>query len=185
MANARVAHRYAKSLISLAEQHSTVDQIQSDLETLVAALQSSHDLVLLLKSPIVTGDRKLRVLEAIFGGSLSTLSMSFLRILVEKGRESKVGDIAESGLALIRKLKNIQVAEVTTAVALDDAARERILAEVQKLHAGAIELLERVDDSVIGGYVLKLDDRMIDASSRRQLQMLRRELTEHDYEPEF
>jgi F-type H+-transporting ATPase subunit delta len=75
--------------------------------------------------------------------------------------------------------------EVTTAAGLDDSTRERVLAEIKKLHGGEIELNERVDQDIIGGYTLKMDDLMIDASTRRQLQLLRRELTEHDYEPEF
>jgi F-type H+-transporting ATPase subunit delta len=93
--------------------------------------------------------------------------------------------VASAGLALIRDLNNVRVVEVTTATGLDDSTRERVLVEIKKLHGGEIELSERVDHDIIGGYTLKMDDQMIDASTRRQLQMLRRELTEHDYEPEF
>jgi F-type H+-transporting ATPase subunit delta len=77
------------------------------------------------------------------------------------------------------------VAEVVTASPLDDESRARIESEIRKLHSGGIELQERVDDAIIGGYILRLDDRMVDASTRRQLQLMRRELTEHEYEPEF
>ena len=111
--------------------------------------------------------------------------MAFIRILVEKGRESMLAGVASAGLALIRDLNNVRVVEVTTASGLDESTRERVLAEVKKLHDGDIEMNERVDGDIIGGYILKMDDRMVDASTRRQLQLLRRELTEHDYEPEF
>jgi F-type H+-transporting ATPase subunit delta len=185
MATPRVAHRYAKSLISLARDHSSVDEIQSDLQLIQQALRESKDLGLMLKSPVVLNDKKLRVLDGIFAGKISEISLSFIRILVEKGREALLHGIAESGLALIRELKNIQRAEVTTAVPMDDATRERVQAEARKLHDGGIELLERVDESIIGGFILKMNDRMVDASTRQQLQTLRRELTEHDYEPEF
>lgn len=185
MASPRVAYRYAKSLISLAQEQNAVEAIKQDLSLLAGTLRSSDDLSLMLTSPIVMGDKKLAVLDAIFASKVSTLTMAFIRILVEKGRESILAGVASAGLALIRDLNNVRVVEVTTAAGLDDSTRERVLAEIKKLHGGEIELSERVDEDIIGGYTLKMDDLMIDASTRRQLQLLRRELTEHDYEPEF
>lgn len=185
MATPRVAHRYAKSLIDLAQVHSTVDEVAADLQTISGALEASDELGLLLASPIVQGDKKRQILEAIFKDAVSSLSMSFIRILVEKGRESILPAIADAGTDLVRRLKNIQVAEVITAAPLDDATRNLILAEVKKIHEGEIELQELVDEDIMGGFILKMDDRMLDASTRRQLQLMRRELTEHDYEPEF
>lgn len=185
MASPRVAHRYAKSLISLAQEQNVLEKVQDDLLLLSVTLRASDDLGLMLASPIVMGDKKLAVLNAVFAPRVSELMMAFIRILVEKGRESILAGVASAGLALIRDLNNVRVVEVTTATGLDDRTRERVLAEVKKLHDGDIEMNERVDENIIGGYILKMDDRMVDASTRRQLQLLRRELTEHDYEPEF
>lgn len=185
MAIPRVAHRYAKSLIDLSSERSTADAVQADLALIAGTLRASDDLVLLLKSPIIQGDKKWSILDKVFSGKLSEVTMAFIRILVEKGRESMLASVADAGLELVRRMKNIQVAEVITASPLDVASRARIESEIRKLHSGEIELQERVDDTIIGGYILRLDDRMVDASTRRQLQLMRRELTEHDYEPEF
>jgi F-type H+-transporting ATPase subunit delta len=185
MAIPRVAHRYAKSLIDLSSERSTVDAVQADLALIAATLKASDDLELLLKSPIIQGDKKWGILDKVFSGKLSEVTMAFIRILVEKGRESLLASVADAGLELVRRMKNIQVAEVVTASPLDDESRARIESEIRKLHSGGIELQERVDDAIIGGYILRLDDRMVDASTRRQLQLMRRELTEHEYEPEF
>lgn len=185
MASPRVAYRYAKSLISLAQEQNALEKIQDDLLLLSGTLRASDELGLMLASPIVMGDKKLAVLDAIFSSKVSDLMMAFIRILVEKGRESMLAGVVSAGMALIRDLNNVRVVEVTTATGLDERTRERVLAEVKKLHDGDIEMNERVDENIIGGYILKMDDRMVDASTRRQLQLLRRELTEHDYEPEF
>lgn len=185
MASPRVAHRYAKSLISLAQEQNVLENIKADLILLSGTLRASDELSLMLASPIVVGDKKLAVLNAVFASKVSELTMAFIRILVEKGRESMLAGVASAGLSLIRDLNNVRVVEVTTASGLDESTRERVLAEVKKLHDGDIEMNERVDGDIIGGYILKMDDRMVDASTRRQLQLLRRELTEHDYEPEF
>ena len=68
---------------------------------------------------------------------------------------------------------------------MDDSSREKILAEVAKLHDGEVDLKETVDPTLLGGYILTLDDKQIDASLKRQLSTLRRKLSEHDYEPEL
>ena len=63
--------------------------------------------------------------------------------------------------------------------------REKVLGQVAKVHNGDVELQEQVDPNILGGYILKMGDQMVDASIKRQLRSLGRELTEHDYEPEF
>ena len=74
---------------------------------------------------------------------------------------------------------------VTTAVALTAELRSNILAQVLKVHQGEVDLTEKINPDILGGYILQLGDQMIDASVKSQIQALGRELTEHDYEPEF
>jgi F-type H+-transporting ATPase subunit delta len=104
--------------------------------------------------------------------------------LVQKGREAHLQAIVTACAEMIRKQKNIQSAEVITAVPMDDETRAQVKATLSNLHDGALELKETQDQSIIGGFVLRVDDRMIDASVRRQLQTVRRRLTEHHYDPE-
>ena len=171
MAVARVASRYAKALLSLAEERGELDAVAQDLTTLEQVVEGNRELELMLQSPLVKADKKQAVLDAVFGSHLSPLTQAYLRILVQKGRE---------GL-----MRNIQEASVTTAVPLDDALRAKVLAQVAKIHQGQVELTEHVDANILGGYILQMGDRMIDASVKRQIRALGRELTEHDYEPEF
>ena len=104
---------------------------------------------------------------------------------MSKGREGVVPAIIVEALSQLRTINNIQAATVKTASPLDDDSREKVLAEVAKLHDGEIELKEIVDPEILGGFILRLDDKEIDASVKRQLKSLGRKLTEHDYEPEF
>ena len=155
------------------------------MNTLEALFEGSRDLVALLQSPIVKGDKKQSVLDAVLNGKVGELTASYLRILVQKGREGLVVDMVQEGQTQLRALRNIQSVTVTTAVALTDALRANILAQVAKVHKGEVDLTEKVDPDILGGYILQLGDQMIDASVKRQIQALGRELTEHDYEPEF
>jgi F-type H+-transporting ATPase subunit delta len=88
-------------------------------------------------------------------------------------------------MGLIRAKRNVRVAEVRTAVPMDDALRGRVADALKKLHDGEVELQETVDTSLLGGFQLLMDNQMIDASIKRELELLRRQITDHDYEPEF
>ena len=185
MATARVAGRYAKALLSLAQERNELDVVSEDLNTLEALFEGSRDLVVLLQSPIVKGDKKQAVLDAVLKGHVGELTTSYLNILVQKGREGLVVDMVHEGQTRLRALRNIKSVSVTTATALTDDLRASILAQVAKVHQGEVELTELVDPEILGGYILQMGDQMIDASVKRQIRSLGRELTEHDYEPEF
>ena len=111
--------------------------------------------------------------------------MGFLSILVRKGRESLLPSIMEEALGLLRNMRNVKAAEVRTAVPMNDAIRARVTAALKKMHEGEVELEEQVDPSLIGGFQLFMDNRMIDASIKREIELLRRHINDHDYEPEF
>ena len=185
MATARVAARYAKALLSLAQERKEMDVVGRDLDLLSALFRDSRDLVLLLQSPIIKSDKKQAVLDAVLQEHLGELVSSYLRILVNKGREGLVVDMVTEGQSQLRALRNIQSVSVTTAFPLTDSLRDQIMAQVANVHKGDVDLTETVDPEILGGYMLKMGDQMIDASVKRHLRTLGRELTEHDYEPEF
>jgi F-type H+-transporting ATPase subunit delta len=185
MAVARVASRYAKALLSLAEERGELDAVAQDLATLQEVVDHSRDLELMLQSPLVKADKKQAVLDAVFGNRLSELTQGYLRILLQKGREGLIKDLTHEGNNQLRAMRNIQEALVITAVPLDESLRSKVLAQVAKVHQGEIELTEKVDPNILGGYILQMGDRMVDASVKRQIRSLGRQLTEHDYESEL
>ena len=185
MGSIRVASRYAKALLGLASERGGLKAVEADLNTLSALVDSSREFELLLVSPVVKPDQKKSVLEKLLKDKLSEVTYSFIILLVSKGREGVVPAIIVEALSQLRTINNIQAATVKTASPLDDDSRAKVLAEVAKLHDGEIELKEIVDPEILGGFILRLDDKEIDASVKRQLKSLGRKLTEHDYEPEF
>lgn len=185
MGSLRVASRYAKALLGLASERDELKAVESDINTLSSLIDSSKEFELLLVSPVVKPDQKKAVLTALLKDKLSEVTFMFIILLVSKGREGAVASIVEEAKSQLRAMNNIQAATVKTASPLDDDSRAKILAQVAKLHNGEVELKEIVDPEILGGFVLRLDDKEIDASIKRQLNTLGRKLTEHDYEPEF
>jgi len=185
MATPRAAIRYAKSLFSLAEEQGSIDAMEQDVRTLHATIEAAEDLELMLQSPVIKADAKEKILVKIFEGHISDLSLGFVKLLVRKGRESILPAIMLESQGLIRSKRNIRVAEVKTAVPMDDELRSRVAAALTKLHDGDVELQETVEPSLLGGFQLLMDNQMIDASIKRELELLRRHITDHDYEPEF
>tara|TARA_B000000532_G_scaffold239127_1_gene228336 strand:- start:496 stop:1053 length:558 start_codon:yes stop_codon:yes gene_type:complete len=185
MESLRVASRYAKALLGLASERGELKAVESDINTLSSLVDSSKEFELLLVSPVVKPDQKKAVLNALLKDKLSEVTFMFIILLVSKGREGAIASIVEEVKSQLRAMNNIQAATVKTASPLDEDSRAKILAQVAKLHNGEVELKEIVDPEILGGFVLRLDDKEIDASIKRQLNTLGRKLTEHDYEPEF
>lgn len=175
-----VADRYAGSLMQLAREKGKVEDVRHDMQLILATEKESHELALLLKSPVVKTDKKLAVLEAVFKGKVSDISMAFLRLLTSKKRESLLSEIARAYDEQYKKDKNIFTAVVTSAYGLDDKTRAKMLELVQSEMKGEVELVEKVDKDTIGGFVLRIGDRQIDRSVARQLSNLKKELVNRE-----
>src|SRR5687768_14037535 len=141
MQNPRLATRYAKSIIDLAIERGSLDAVYADMQFLENITKGSKELVTMLKSPVIPGDKKKKVMESIIGSSVSELTSAFIRLLVTKGRE---GDLPEVITAFIRQYKikkGIQTVKLTTAVAISEDTKTRIIEQVKKTaEMGKIEL---------------------------------------------
>ncbi|MFT4741171.1 MAG: F-type H+-transporting ATPase subunit delta [Marivirga sp.] len=177
----RIASRYAKSLIDLSVEKNSLEQIKEDMVLLNKACTENRDLVLLLKNPIVTPDVKTKVLKGIFGGKVQELTMTFFDIVVRKRRESFLHDVAKAFVAQYNEYKNIVVAEVTTTFELTDALRKEVSKVVGEISGKSVDLVEKIDASIVGGFIIKVGDRQIDDSVSSKLKALRRDLTKNQY----
>jgi F-type H+-transporting ATPase subunit delta len=117
----------------------------------------------------------------VFEGKLSALTMGFITLLTRKGREGYLPEIVESFVNQLRRHQGITVAEVVSAVALDAASRTKMLESAKKLAGGEVELVEKVDPTLIGGFVLKVGDRQIDSAIANRIKALKREFAENPY----
>ena len=176
MKETRVALRYAKSLISLAEERDVLEQVKGDMEIILSVCEESQDFSNMLKSPVVKADKKSAILNQVFGNKISELSLSFLNLLTSKKREAILGAVAENYINLYNESKNIVSATVTTAAAITEDIRAQVLTQLKSVVGDAdVRIEERVDASLIGGFVLRVGDLEFNASVANKLQKLKRE----------
>lgn len=178
----KAASRYAKSILDLGIEQAQVDALYSDMQLIASVCKESKDLVLLLKSPVVKKDVKLNVLSKVFGAQVSTITNSFLSILTKKNREELLADIATAYIQQYKSYKNIVTAKVTTAVALTDELRKEITSIIKNSGVtGTLEIEEHVDPTIIGGIILKVEDKQVDASLLRSFKDLKKNFSTNLY----
>lgn len=187
MKGTRVSYRYAKSLMSLSIEKGLLEEVYKDMLHLRDAINSSRDLEMLLKSPIVKGDKKQSILDTIFSGSFNEITANFIQIIVRKGREQYLGIIANAFTDQYKEHKNITTAEVITAIPLDDAMRNKVLDVIKsrKSVTGDVELVEKVDKDIIGGVLIRVGDQQNDATIARRLSDLKQEFHHNPYVADF
>ena len=181
MLDKKVARRYAKSLLDLARERGEIEAVNNDMKLLAEVCNSNHDLRLLLASPIISSDKKHAILKRVFSGKISALSMSFFDIIARKGRESYLEVIALEYTRLYKEYKGIQTAIVTSAIGLDDKLRSEVYKMVKESLNSEVELIEKVDKDLIGGFILRIGDKQYDASIARDLRLMRQELIDTSY----
>lgn len=182
MPNPRLATRYAKALLDLAVEKGQLEQVYADMQWIQAVCKSNRDFVNLLRSPIITADVKKKVLEAVTAGKLNELTTTFMRLLTTKGRESNFPEISTAFIEAYKVEKNIHTVKLTTATPVTDAMKEAIVNQVKKT-AGfeKIELEEKVDADLIGGFVLQIGDKLVDASVAYDLKTIAKQFENNDF----
>jgi F-type H+-transporting ATPase subunit delta len=181
MSGIRIASRYAKSLLDLCIEKGQLDAAQADMVMLKGIMDESRDLRLMLSSPVVKADKKVDILQKLFDGKLNAITMAFITLLTRKGREGFLPEIVTSFLNQLRKHQGITVAEVTSAVALDAGSRAKMMESATKMAGGQVELVEKVDVTLIGGFILKVGDKQIDSAIANRIKALKREFAENPY----
>jgi F-type H+-transporting ATPase subunit delta len=182
MQNPRLAARYAKSLLDLAVEQNSLDTTLSDIKLLEAISRESRDFTNMLRSPVIKADKKQSIINAVLAGKLHPLVQAFVKLLVSKGREGNLPEIATAFINQYKYMKNIKTVEVTTAVPMSDSLRQSIRSKVMASATGSeIELKEQVDPSILGGFVLQMDDKLFDASIRRDLHDVKSQFLKNIY----
>jgi len=181
MSGIRIASRYAKSLLDLCIEKGQLDAAQADMVMLKGIMDESRDLRLMLSSPVVKADKKVEILQKLFDSKLNAITMAFITLLTRKGREGYLPEIVTSFLNQLRMHQGITVAEVTSAVALDAGSRAKMMESATKMAGGQVELVEKVDATLIGGFILKVGDKQIDSAIANRIKALKREFAENPY----
>ena len=172
----KAASRYAKSLIDLSTERNALEEIKNDMVFFEDVVDTNSELEAILKNPIVPLDKKAGILNDIFGNKVHQITNSFLKLVVNKGRSAILFDTAKKFINQYNANKGIVTAEVTSAIAITDANRTEIVALVKKeLGANEVIIKEKVDEKLIGGFILKVGDKQFDASIAGRLHKLKKE----------
>jgi F-type H+-transporting ATPase subunit delta len=181
MTNPRLATRYAKSLLDLSIEQNSLDAVYADMKFLEQITKSNPDFVALLRSPVISSDKKNKIIAAVTEGRVSNLTNLFIKLLTEKTRESNLPEIVTAFREQYNKLKNINRVKITTAVPISDELKNSIIAKVKSNVTGDIELETAVKEELIGGFKLEMGGTLVDASILRDLQDVKKQFLNNEY----
>lgn len=172
----KAASRYAKSLIDLSIEQNALEALKNDMVLFEEVVDNNSELEAILKNPIVPLDKKTGILNDVFGGKVHQITQSFLKLVVNKGRAGILFETAKQFINQYNLIKGIVTAEITSATALTDENRKEIVGLVKKeLGANEVIVKEKLNENLIGGFILKVGDKQFDASIASGLNKLKRE----------
>jgi F-type H+-transporting ATPase subunit delta len=178
----RIATRYAKSLILLAKEKGQLNEVFRDMKEIDRTFESSRELKLMFKSPIITSDKKMNVVKSLFESKVSPILYGFLTLMIKKGREEHFHEMVESFIQQYNVIKEITPVKITSAVKLDAGLIQNILNNLKKKeHLKEVELQESINPEMIGGFVLEYADKMIDNSVSNSLNTLKNIIEDDSY----
>lgn len=172
MNNGKISIRYAKALLSSAKEAKVEDKVYSEMIILDSAFAQIKLLKQAMTNPTLTKEEKNKLLNSIFNNKASKLTQGFIALVLENGREEYFYRIALSFQELYRKDKNIVVTHITTAMELDEPIKKKIVSSIEQEKNSKVELRTEIKPEIIGGYILDIEGKRIDASIIRQLSKL-------------
>lgn len=175
MEGLKVASRYAQALLELAEENKATDAVLKDMESLLATTNDNRDFHVFLNSPLIKIDKKVSVFDKLFG-DFQEITKKFIHLLTKNKREMILPLIAEEFINKLNEIRGIVPLTLTSATKLDDSVKDILLEKLNKHIDGSIELTEKVDESLIGGFVVRMGDTRIDASIAHQLNEMKQRI---------
>ncbi|WP_034060054.1 ATP synthase F1 subunit delta [Lacinutrix jangbogonensis] len=173
---ARAAIRYAKAVLSLAQDQNAAAAVNNDMHLIANTVAQSKDLSDVLNSPVVSDSIKKSALLEIFKG-INPLTVNTINTLITNKRIAILPEVAKQFSVLFDKLNGTEVATVTTALPLTDDLKVKVLAKVKELTGKEVAVENIIDETILGGFILRVGDLQYDASITNQLNKLRREFT--------
>jgi F-type H+-transporting ATPase subunit delta len=169
MNESKITVRYAKALFALSKEGNALEPMRNDMELLFQCIKEIPELQYIIESPVIKVTEKVKLFEESFKSSFSPLTLSFVKLVLERRREEYLLGISRYFLSLLKADRGISPAELVTAVPLNDKLRQAILHFITKRFCTEVELQEVVDKDLIGGFILRIGDQQLDASISSKL----------------
>ncbi len=177
MTTSGIARTYARVLFDLASAADAVDGAHEGIRAAAEAVRSHVDLRTALMDTGVPVEKKRAVLREIFGEAVTSEVLAVVTLAVERGHGDSLGEVARLFDEIAEAERGIVVADVTTAVALDERLRSSIIDKLAAALGRPVTLRERVDASIVGGVIIKVGGRVLDGSISSQLDAVRQNLS--------
>lgn len=171
-----ISVRYARALLKSAVQTTCEEQVYGDMNTIAKAYAELPRLRRTIDNPMLPLESKKAVLSAAAGEKACPLTLRFIDLVLQQGREEVMQLIASSYITLYRQQKNITHGRLVTAAAVSPATQQKMRQMVEKRTGGTVEFLTEVDPDIIGGFILEYDTYRMDASVQKQLDSILKEL---------
>lgn len=172
-----ISVRYSKALFLSAKEKGIVDRVREDMKLLLE-ISAQEDVRDLITSPVIQKSIKRDTLNEVFKDSVGTISMSLILLTVTNNREAFLPGIARSFIDMADRFNGITKVTLTTAVTVSDSVRQSITGLIERRLQTTVDLEEKRDTGVIGGFLLKVEDTFVDASVKSQLRKIRKQITE-------
>lgn len=180
MQGSRASARYAKALLGLAKDKNVTREVNEDMVLISDTIRNSEDLRLFLKSPVIRNAMKRNALLEVFK-SINGVTSGLFQVLIDNNRLDILPLVAENYKRLYNELNGVQVAKVTTAIPLTPALEAKIQQKVKELTGNEARIENIIDESIIGGFILRVGDIQYNGSVKAQLNNLKRELQNNTY----
>lgn len=172
MSGTRAAIRYAKAILSVAQDNNNTAKLQDEMNHLANTISSNTELDAVLKSPVVKLSDKIAILNQVFSNSRDQIKALF-STLAQNKRIDLLKQIAVQYNHLCDELNNKEQATVTTAVPMTEALEKKVMAKLKTLSNKKVTLIKIVDETILGGFILRVGDQQYNASVSNQLNELK------------
>jgi F-type H+-transporting ATPase subunit delta len=181
MIGTRAALRYAKATLNLAKEKNLAEEVDKDMILIRDTIEANHDLEIMLKSPIIKSAAKKSVLAEVFKKKINGITKGLIDVLIENKRLNLLPLVAKEYIVIYDFMKGVEVAQVTTAVPLTKELEKAILKRIHESVDTKVSLVNVVDPSIIGGFVLRVGDKEYDSSVAYRLEDLLSQFEDNEY----
>ncbi len=176
MASDVLVKSYAEALFQVARAEETQDRVEEELTRLNKSLDSNAELREFLSDPKISADGKKSALFEIFGGKISPITLHWINMIVDQGRQRRLPTIMEAFFTLAQEAREKVTAEVITSLPLSEDQADRLAQELSKITRKRVFLKPTVDESILGGVIVKIENKVIDGSVKHRLQEMKNEM---------
>ena len=174
----KISRRYSLALFNVAEKLKKVNDVTQESKRILELLKLSNELSLFFTSPIIREDKKIKIVEELFKGKVTNISLDFIKLLIVRKREPLLSFILEDFLDLKNEKDGITNIKVRSAVKLDKAEETKLKKRIEEYSKLKCIPSFELDEDLVGGFTVQVKDTILDASIYRQLQLLRSKFKE-------